>query len=98
MPQPSPYRDSPESSVSLSGEDRARIVDEILSARRTRELEREKRREALSGPLRKTSAVIACLFLSLMVLESVPGLGKAIAALVALTAAGVVAYATMKRP
>ena len=84
--------------MSLSGEDRARIVDEILSARRTREIEREKRREALSGPLRKMGAVTAGLVLSLLVIESVPGLGKAIAALVALTAGGFVAYATMKRP
>ncbi len=84
--------------MSLSGEDRARIVDEILSARRTREIEREKRREALSGPLRKAAAVSAGLVLSLLVVESVPGLGRAIAALIAVSAAAAVVYAILKRP
>lgn len=97
VPQPSPYRDSPDGGASLSGEERARIVEEMMAARRERELQREKRREALTGPMRKVGAVTAGLLLSLVVVGSVPGLGKAIAALVAVSAAGAVAYATFRR-
>ena len=96
MPQPSPYRDSPDG-ASLSGEERARIVEEMMTARRERELQREKRREALSGPMRKVGVVTASLLVSLVVVGLVPGLGKAIAALVAVSAAGAVAYSTFRR-
>jgi hypothetical protein len=98
--QPSPYRDrdSPDRGASLSGEERARIVEEMMTARREREVEREKRREALSGPMRKVGAITSGLLLSLFVLGSFPGLDKAIAALIVVSAAGAVVYAAIKRP